>query len=294
MPDSYFSERELGARPRIVEEIGLSVWGGLVATLNSRFNDGSFGYRYPAECPDGNNNVCGCDLHSLSLSLTAENPDISLPLDARNMPPTLAILDLLEFCHRAVGKPVQTNYHPYFNHHHLRFEAEVGQAAFREDIDRIFSRNGIAYELRSDGNIIRLAPEGLRETLTSTVFRTGDDELNLLLNIARAKYLDPNPTVRQESLEKLWDAWERLKTIEPGADKIAKVTALLNRASPETTFRDALNKEAIELTRIGNNFRIRHSETTQIPLQLTEHVDYLFHRLFALIMLFLKTTNRCV
>lgn len=293
MPDLYFSERELGVRPRIIEEIGQSVWGGLVATLNSRFNDGSFGYRYPEECPDGNNIVCGCDLSSLSLSLAAENPDISLPLDASNMPPTLAILDLLEFCHRAVGKPITTYYHSYFNHHHLRFEAEEGQAAFREDIDRIFSRNGIAYELRSDGNIIRLAPEGLRETLISAIFRTGDDELNLLLNTARAKYIDPNPTVRQESLEKLWDAWERLKTIEPGADKIAKVTALLNRASPEATFRDALNKEAIELTRIGNNFRIRHSETTQIPLQLTEHVDYLFHRLFALIMLFLKTTNRC-
>ncbi len=288
----YFSERELGARPRIVEEISPSVWGGLVAILNSRLNDSSFGYRYPEECPDGNN-VCGCDSHSLSLSLAAENPGISLPLDASNIPPSLAILDLLEFCHRAIGKPISTNYHPFFNHHHLRFEAEEGQAVFREDIARIFSRNGIAYELRSDGNIIRLAPEGLRETLVSAGFRTGDDELNSLLNTARAKYLDPNPTVRQESLEKLWDAWERLKTIEPGADKPAKVRALLNRASPEATFREALNKEAIELTRIGNNFRIRHSETTQVPLELNEHVDYLFHRLFALIMLFLKTTSRC-
>jgi len=28
---------------------------------------------------------------------------------------------------------------------------------------------------------------------------------------------------------------------------------------------------------------IRHSETSQVPLQRNDHVDYLFHRLFALI-----------
>lgn len=288
----YFSERELGARPRIVEEISQGVWGGLVAIINPRISDDSFGYRFPEECPDGNN-ICGCDLNSLSLSLAAEILGISLPLDASRTPPTLAVLDLLEFCHRAIGKPVKTEYHSYFRHHHLHFEPEEGQAAFRDDINRIFSRNGIAYELRPDGLIVRLAPEVLRETLASAIFRTGDNELDSLLNAARAKYLDPNPTIRKESLEKLWDAWERLKTIEPGSNKKASIIALLNKVAREPTFREALGREASELTDIGNTFRIRHSETTQVPLGINEHVDYLFHRLFALIMLFLRTTGRC-
>lgn len=288
----YFSEKELGARPRIVEQITQSVWGGLVATIKTRFNDGSFGYRYPEECPDGNS-ICGCDYRTLSLSLTAEIPDISLPLDASNVPSTLSVLDFLEFCHSGIGKPVKNDYHSYFNHHHLIFNQEEGQVAFREDINRIFSRNGIAYELSSGGLIVRLAPPGLGDVLKSAEFRTGDIDLDSLLNMARAKFLNPNPTVRQESLDKLWDAWERLKTIEPGKDKKASATALLNRAAPEPTFRDALEKEASELTRIGNNFRIRHAETSQVPLQFNEHVDYLFHRLFALIILFLKTTGRC-
>lgn len=289
----YFSDRELGARPRIVEDINLSVWGGLVAIINSRISDGSFGYSFPEECPDGGGNICGCDSNKLSLSLAAEIPGISLPLDASRMPPTLTILDFLEFCHRAIGKPVKTDYHSFFRHHHLHFEPEEGQTVFRNDIERIFSRNGIAYELRSDGSIVRLAPEGLRETLASAIFRTGDSELDSLLNTARAKYLNPNLTIRQESLEKLWDAWERLKTIEPGRDKRASAAALLSKAASESTFREALDKEASELTRIGNTFRIRHSETTQVPLGLNEHVDYLFHRLFALIMLFLRTSGRC-
>ena len=287
----YFSDRELGARPRIEEEITLGAWGGLVATINRCFSDGSFGYRYPEECRDGNN-TCGCDFQSLSLALAAEIPDASLPLDARQVPQTLAVLDFLEFCHRAIGKPIKTDYHPFFEHHHLRFEPEEGQAAFRDDINRIFSRNGIAYELRSDGLIVRLAPEGLREALMSAVFRTDDTELDSLLEAARAKYLNPKLTTRKESLEKLWDAWERLKTIEPGKDKKASITTLLNKAATKSIFRETLEGEARELTRIGNTFGIRHSETTQVPLERSEHVDYLFHRLFALILLFLRTTGR--
>lgn len=287
----YFTDRELGVRPVIEDEINQSAWGGLFVIINLRFNDGSFGYRYPEICPDGNF-ICGYDSNSFSLSLAAEVPNISLPLDANKVQPTPAILDFLEFCHRAIGKPIQSNYHFYFGHYHLHFEPEEGQAAFREDINRVFSRNGIAYEFNSDGLIVRLAPEGLKEILMPTVFHTRDPVLNSLLEAARTKYLNRNPTVRQEALEKLWDAWERLKTIEPGKDKKASISALLNKAAPESTFREMIDVEATELTRIGNKFRIRHSEITQVPLELNEHVDYLFHRLFSLILLFLRTTGR--
>jgi hypothetical protein len=216
-----------------------------------------------------------------------------LPFEAEKVQPTPAVLDFLEFCYRAIGKPESGDYHSYHGHYHLYFKPEEGKTAFREAINRIFSRNGMAYEFNSDGSIVRLAPEGLRDILMPTVFRTRDSVLNSLLEAARTKYLNRNPTVRQEALEKLWDAWERLKTIEPGKDKKESATALLNRASPEPTFRNALENEATELTRIGNKFRIRHAETSQVPLQLSEHVDYLFHRLFALIILFLKTTGGC-
>jgi hypothetical protein len=112
------------------------------------------------------------------------------------------------------------------------------------------------------------------------------------METACEKYLSPNPTVRREALEKLWDAWERLKTIEPGKDKKTRATRLLERAAPELTFRQALEREARELTDIGNACNIRHSETSQVLLRSNEHEDYLFHRLFAMIRLLLRTTNR--
>jgi hypothetical protein len=208
------------------------------------------------------------------------------------VPPTLAVLDLLEFCHRAVGRPIQGSSHPYFGHHHLTFDRDGGQADFRDSVERIFARNEMAYELGPNGEVVRLAPPVLREALAAGVFRTGDNELDTLLETARVRFLDPDPSVRRDALEKLWDAWERLKTIESGKDKKASTTALLNKMAGEPKFREALEKEAAELNGIGNTFRIRHSETTQTVLHHDDHVDYLFHRLFALIRLALRMTGR--
>ena len=58
--DLYFSDKELAPNPRTIEEISHKVWGGVVASINSRISDGSFGYKYPEECPDGAG-ICGCD-----------------------------------------------------------------------------------------------------------------------------------------------------------------------------------------------------------------------------------------
>ena len=79
-------------------------------------------------------------------------------------------------------------------------------------------------------------------------------------------------------------------TIVDAADdpKRSSVKALLDQAADESTFREILEQEAITLTDAGNRFQIRHSETSQVPLQRNDHVDYLFHRLFALIWLVLR------
>ncbi|MEW6227083.1 MAG: hypothetical protein AB1700_03175 [Bacillota bacterium] len=291
MEREYFSDRDLGARRRIGEQVEKNAWGGIIVAVMSRIADGSFGYRYPLQCPDGRG-VCGCDEELFSMSLQAEIPDIQWPLQTDQVPPTPAILDLVEFCYQVVAKPCEIDYHRFFGHSHFGFDREQGQVDFRNEINRIFSRNGLAYELKFDGRICRLAPTPLGEILPSVVFQTGDAELDRLLETARVKYLDPNPAIRRESLEKLWDAWERLKTVEIGKDKKTSTAELLNKAAREPLFREALEREATELTRIGNTFSIRHSEVSQVPLMLDDYVDYLFHRLFALIRLLLKTTGR--
>jgi hypothetical protein len=48
----------------------------------------------------------------------------------------------------------------------------------------------------------------------------------------------------------------------------------------------------MELTGIGNSFRIRHSEVTQEPLTSADQVDYLFTRMFAFVRMALRGTGR--
>ncbi len=56
-------------------------------------------------------------------------------------------------------------------------------------------------------------------TVVSGGFKTGDPVLDELLRVAQSKFLSNNPNLRKEAMEKLWDAWERLKTLEIGKDK---------------------------------------------------------------------------
>jgi hypothetical protein len=200
---------------------------------------------------------------------------------------------MIEFCWRCIGKPQRGGYHKFFGHYHLEFDIEAGRAEFAEAVNRIFRRGGLVYELTDKGRIERLAPPVLREALASAHFRTGDVELDRMLETARRKFLDPDDAVRRESLEALWDAWERLKTLGVGVDKKAQVSNLLDVAAGSSfpRLREALEREAKELTWIGNNLHIRHSETCQEKITLGAHLDYLFHRLFSLILAVLRTNN---
>ena len=287
----YFSDREGRARPRELEEISASAWGGIRALIRRRIEDGSFGAGYPLNCDDGAGPT-GTDESSFLLAAKGEIPDLQEQwgswLDHSQR--TLDILDVIEFCFRCVGKPIQGGYHAFFKHHHLEFEIKAGQREFRNDINRVFHRNGLAYKLTAKGRIKRLAPPVLREELASAQFQTGDSELDQMLEKARRKFLDPNEATRREALEVLWDAWERLKTLGYGPNKKAQSVSMLDNTAGSSSpkFRQALEREAKELNWIGNNLQIRHSETTQERLADGVHVDYLFHRLLSLILAILK------
>ena len=135
--------------------------------------------------------------------------------------------------------------------------------------------------MNSEGYIERLTPIVLDQILVGN-FRTSDSELNKLLSVAVEKFRDPDLSIRTESLEKLWDAWERLKTFHDSNKKIS-IKLLLEKAIPEQNLREKINEEAKALTKIGNDFMIRHTETNKIKIDRSEDIEYLFHRLFALV-----------
>ena len=253
------------APPRIGEELTPEAATALLGLVNARIDENWFGEQFPETCPDGPVNI-GCDIGKLQTGLAGyrviwpkdwPDPDGHVPADPQ-------IFDLLEFSYEHIALPTAYAHHGFFRHDHLTYDAGAGRDKFGHDINRIFERQGLAFELR-DGEIVRLAPTGLQEALVVAVFQTGDRDLDRLLEISREKFLNRELDVRKEGLEKLWDAWERLKTIEPGRDKKAQTTALLDRAATEPVLRERLEYEAKELTLLGNNLMIRHTEVGNLP-----------------------------
>ena len=285
----YFTERHFGPKPRVNETLTEATRTGIVGLIRSKIDDGSFGLSYPEQCPDGNA-VVGTHYQRMREALAAYA--LYSPLDATEPPSDPELFDLIEFTVEKIGKPIASSHHGFFRHDHLDFDRDLGEKEFREEINKIFERNGIAFELKETGEVSRIAPEILRGDLQQALFRTGDQIADELLESARVKFLSRDPAVRRESLEKLWDAWERLKTLEAPHDKQASVGVLLDRSATSPSFRALLEAEARALTDIGNSYLIRHAEVGKVPIDDSEQVDYLFHRLFSLIRMLLRKTNR--
>ena len=299
MSTTYFSEREHGPCPRTAEVISKPVRRALLTHIQVGIGNGSYGWRFPEQCDDGRG-PCGTDGRAFWDATAGEVPDLSLPDDAGlyqawesvEDADTAVFLDLLEFCASAVAKPVKLGYHSFMGHHHLDFDRDAGLHDFVSHVNLLFRRNGVAFELSNEGDARRLGASGLREELREAEFDTGDAETDRLLAAARQRILLPREDDRRDALEKLWDAFERVKTLEPGASKKVQADRLLDRTAESPRLRGFLGKEAKALTEIGNGLRIRHSETTQEPVQTLEQIDYLFHRMFSFLRLVLRVTGR--
>ncbi len=113
---TYFSERETGVVPRTKEEIGTEAWGGLLTTIRSRIDDGSFACSFEEMCPDGYGPYA-TDEEAFMTALRAEVPNLPMFIHREEVPSTLQILDVIEFCWRhAAQASKRGKYHDFFQH----------------------------------------------------------------------------------------------------------------------------------------------------------------------------------
>ena len=286
-----FTDRYGQGLPQTKEELDNESRAALWGLIAARIQEEWFGFAFPEQCGDGYV-YAGTATERVQRDMSAYR--ILWPPDQlhANQPATDGqVFDAVEYSYEHVAEPHDRSYHSYMSHSHWSYDQKKGRDLFQEDVNLLFRRNGLAFELK-DGEVKRIAPAVLHEALEQWVFNTGDNELNRLLETARQKFLHRSLDVRKEGLEKLWDAWERLKTIEPGANKPAQVKAMLDKGAAEPVLRERLEAEARELNFIGNNLMIRHTEVGKPPIAESAQVDYLFHRMFALVRLLLKASGR--
>jgi len=164
---------------------------------------------------------------------------------------------------------------------------------FQEEINEIFTEAGLLYELTDEQIVERIVENSplTPEIVNSfeTVQETGTKEL---LKDAVALYKTPNPAASQDSVEKIWDALERLKTYYTTLDKKHSSEKIVNdMANGNGEFIDLFNDEFKALTNIGNKYRIRHHETDKIDIIDGRYYDYLFNRCLSLIALAIQYLN---
>ncbi len=137
------------------------------------------------------------------------------------------------------------------------------------DINHIFSLN-INTELLFDNEI-----------------KTSDGEFNNYIENARKYFIEND---KKTALEKLWDAFERIKTLTPEEDKKKSAEQVLKLISVNVK-EDDFCKEFNLLTEIGNTYMIRHSEKSKIPINDDNTMTYLFFRMYSLLNLCTSKMN---
>lgn len=114
-------------------------------------------------------------------------------------------------------------------------------------------------------------------------FQIDDHEFNKLVEQAFQYYKEARIDT---ATEKIWDAFERIKTFYKQYDKKGLITKLIDIVSKNNAeYREMVEEEFTSLTKLGNDFRIRHHETNKKDICCKEHYDYLFHRCIAVLRL---------
>lgn len=149
---------------------------------------------------------------------------------------------------------------------------------YAAQINALFKLNSVTYKLEQ-GRIESILDISIDKENVSAISEKG---LKELLNEADKYYRSGN---KQIATEKLWDAFERLKTYySPTLDKAKSADKIIEDMSgSEPNFKALYQAEFKELTTIGNKFRIRHHETTKIDITDNRQYDYFYKRCLALI-----------
>lgn len=261
-------------------------------------------WKFPEECPDGQG-CCGLDSQQFGTHMKFDIPTlfrndndfIAKPQKSyygdNDEYDQYALLDLIEYIGHNCKDIAINGFHGFFGHNHIRFlDTDDVAEIYRNEINDIFQKTGLLFALTEDIIVERVIENAiLTPEIESTVAGIEEPGTKELLAEAIALYRQPNPTFRNDAVEKLWDALERLKTyyVTDSIDKKVSVTKIVRDMSGgQAVFEQLFEAEFSALTKIGNDYRIRHHETNKIDIQDICHYDYFFNRCLSLIALAIK------
>lgn len=300
---AYYTERHGMRRPVAkTYDISIEKYALLLHCCEKYYNN--LAWKYPEQCPDGHG-CCGIDFEQLRLDLQYEIPTLYRDYSENIAVPTVhhnvfdsddeeseydqyALLDLIEFFAENVRDVVVGSFHSYFGHYHLTCQNSRNVCAqFRDEINSIFQKTGLLYELNTNLQVDRIVENSpLTPAVESAIAAVKEAGARELLQEAILLHRSPYPADIRDAVEKLWDAYERLKTYYTTMNKAKSAEKIVNdMAAGQAPYVTLFDTEFRALTKIGNDYRIRHHETDKVEITDVRYYDYFFNRCLSLIAL---------
>lgn len=285
----FFTDRVNAPVPTTSEQLKEATAAGLKALIFSKIDANWFAKRFPKNCEDGQG-IHSTNRHALWETMRGFIPDLPEYMGGEWPLTDGVIFDFVEYAAQAVSKPREKSWHDFYKHHELSFDKKAGEKEFRAEVNTILRRGGSVFELDKDLKIVRTGSPSVQDVIQKLVPLSGDTKLDKDLSQAVNLYRSRHPEDRTIAIEKLWDGFERLKTLDRPGKKPASIAVLLNNiSSPE--FRTFVEDEMRRLTELGNSFEIRHHEVGKHPVPL-EAQDYIFVRMASLVTFLLQESER--
>ena len=261
-------------------------------------------WKYPDECEDGRG-CCGLDKWQLASEMRYEIPtlfisdsgEVGTPRVIRNIfesEPKVdkydqyALLDFIEFMFANVRDVQKGDYHKFYNHYHLTTKSTtMVRAQFREKINECFEKTGLLYTLSNNGEVERVLVNDIASAeVINTVLSVKEKGTKELLQEAINLHRSHDPNAARDAVEKLWDAFERMKTYYSNLNKQDSANKIIaDMSDGAEAYITLFTEEFKKLTKVGNDFRIRHHETDKIEITDIHYYDYFFNRCLSLIAL---------
>ncbi|QHH95430.1 hypothetical protein FPL18_17125 [Acinetobacter gyllenbergii] len=310
-----FTQRTLGDKIRVNENINFIFWKKLTKIFEEMHKNDYFSKCYPLTYPDYNDMYAGCvyDCDSKELSLDIAfytDGALSWPLVTSKksisnvtenwMPTEYQVFDLIEFLYK-VTKSVKVQYYTTYSGHGE--EIDIKTLSFPEDdksankkfadkVNVLLRDARMIYEFDPQtGQIKKILNEGtkylIENALNFSEF-TFDSEYQNFLKGACEDIASSRLEHNYQALKKLWYAYERLKCYFGAVNqkmKIKSINKIKDLFSCDTTFSDMVNLEMEFLTDYGNENLIRHSEPYQKSLKNRRQINYIFNRCLSFIIL---------
>lgn len=298
----YFTERN-GMRKPIEQtyDIDPSKYYVLLGCCEKYYDN--IAWKYPEECLDGCG-CCGLDKYRLVAEMRYEIPDLYINDYGQICAPRAtdiiysngqsfemynqyALLDFIEFMYENIHDITKKEYHQFFNHYHLlTMSSRRVMLQFLDDINACFSKTGLLYKLTANGKVERVISNDVATPdIVNKVLSVKEPGIRELLQEALILHRSHDLREIRDWVEKLWDAFERMKTYYNADKKQSANQIIADMAGGSEDYRKLFEEEFFKLKSIGNDYKIRHHEIGKIEIKDVRYYDYFFNRCLSMIAL---------